>query len=137
MPTMWKDRSQGSNANLSHTQSEIPLENAPLEAMLTCAEGKNDNSWYPHSRATNHVTNDYNNVTFGTDFHGSQKVHMGNGTGLDIKHIGNSLLSSFIPSRSLSLKNILQVPLITKTNLVSVSQFTKDNNVYFEFYPST
>ena len=128
--------SQRSNANLAHTQSEFPLENAPLEAMLTCAEGKNDDSWYPDSGATNHITKDYNNVTYGTDFHGSQKVHMGNGTCLDIKHIGNSFVSSNVPSRSLTLKNILHVPLITK-NLVSVSQFTKDNNVYFEFHPST
>ena len=61
-------------------------------------------------------------------------VHMGNGTCLSIKHIGNTLISSFDPSRSHSLKNILHV--ITK-NLVSVSQFKKDNNVFIEFHSST
>ena len=36
---------------------------------------------------------------------------------------------------TLSLHNLLHVPSINK-NLVSVSQFAKDNNVYFEFFPN-
>ncbi|CAH9101649.1 unnamed protein product, partial [Cuscuta europaea] len=60
---------------------------------------------------------------------------MGNGQGLDIKYVGfTSFPSPYQSSISLSLKNILHVPSITK-NLISVSQFAKDNNVYFEFYP--
>nr|KYP37067.1 Retrovirus-related Pol polyprotein from transposon TNT 1-94 [Cajanus cajan] len=38
------------------------------------------------------------------------------------------------PSTVLSLKDLLLVPTLTK-NLISVSKFAKDNNVYFVFYP--
>lgn len=41
--------------------------------------------------------------------------------------------SPFHPQTTLKLKNLLLVPSIIK-NLVSVSQFAKDNNVYFEFH---
>ena len=60
---------------------------------------------------------------------------MGNGTGLEISHIGLSVFpSSSSPNKVLFLKNILRVPAIKK-NLLSVSQFARDNNVYFEFHP--
>lgn len=36
--------------------------------------------------------------------------------------------------RKIYLNNLLMVP-HKKKNLLSVSQFTSDNNVYFEFYP--
>ena len=108
------------NTNFAQVQEELPIEKAPSEAMLTCTEGKNKDSWNPDSGASNHVTNDYNNITFGTDFHGNQKVHIGNGTGLSIKHLENTYISSFIPSTNLLLTNMLHVPLITK-NLLSVS----------------
>ena len=57
---------------------------------------------------------------------------MGNGAGLDIHHIGHSLFTN--SNRTFVLNNLLHVPNITK-NLISVSQFAQDNNVYFEFHP--
>ena len=60
---------------------------------------------------------------------------MGNGTGLEISHIGLSIFPSYSsPNKVLLLKNILRVPAIKK-NLLNVSQFARDNNVYFEFHP--
>lgn len=56
---------------------------------------------------------------------------MGNDTGLLISHIGHNFFHS--NSRILHLKNLLHVPLITK-NLVFVSQFCTDNNVFLEFH---
>jgi histone deacetylase 1/2 len=44
-----------------------------------------------------------------------------------------SFPSPFYPSTTLKLNNMLHVPSITK-NLVSVSQFARDNNVFFEFH---
>lgn len=38
-------------------------------------------------------------------------------------------------ARLLHLNNVLYVPAIRK-NLLSVSRFTRDNGVYFEFHPS-
>ena len=127
-------QNQNSSINMDQTQQEeLPLENAPLEAMLSCGDNQGEACWYPDSGATNHISK---NMNYGSEFKGNQRVHIGNGTGLAVKHIGNTSFSSFNPSRSLSLKNILHVPLITK-NLLSVSQFTKDNNVIFEFNSST
>jgi len=65
---------------------------------------------------------------------GSDHVYIGNGQGLSINSIGTmSFLSNYHPNITLTLNNLLHVPSITK-NLVSVSQFAKDNNVYFEFH---
>ena len=91
--------------------------------------------WFPDSGATNHVTHDLGNLNSGAEYNGNSKIHMGNGTGLEISHIGLSVFpSSSSPNKVLFLKNILRVPAIKK-NLLSVSQFARDNNVYFEFHP--
>ena len=48
-------------------------------------------------------------------------------------HIGDIFLSSPHSQKQLILHNTLHVPEITK-NLISISQFTKDNNVVIEFF---
>lgn len=103
--------------------------------MVATPDIVNNSSWYPDSGATNHVTWDLNNLSYGSPYHGNKRIYMGNGVGLNITHIGHSSVSSTSDnSRSLLLKNLLHVPLITK-NLISVSQFVADNFVYFEFHP--
>ena len=52
---------------------------------------------------------------------------VGNGQGMHIKHFHSNILNT-----SFHLKNL--IPGINK-NLVSVSKFAKDNNVFFEFHP--
>lgn len=67
---------------------------------------------------------------------GSNKVHVGNGTGLKVHHIGSSVLQpsdTASSSHKFLLTNLLHVPQITK-NLISVT-FAKDNIVFFEFHP--
>nr|KYP52909.1 Retrovirus-related Pol polyprotein from transposon TNT 1-94 [Cajanus cajan] len=60
---------------------------------------------------------------------------MANGQGTSITSIGSNVFRSpFHPSTVLCLKDLLLVPTLTK-NLISVSKFAKDNNVYFVFYP--
>ena len=56
---------------------------------------------------------------------------MGNSANLMIAHSG---FSSDSP-KVFSLSNLLHVPHITR-NLINVSQFAKENNVFFEFHPS-
>jgi histone deacetylase 1/2 len=91
-------------------------------------------AWFPDSGAYHHLTADFENLAQGTPYHGSSKVHIGNGVGLNIHVVGQaSFKSSLAPSKSLYLKHILHVPTITK-NLLSVSKFANDNNVYFEFH---
>ena len=95
----------------------------------------NDAVWYPDSGASSHVTPEYNNLMHASPYHGADQLHIGNGQGLCISHIG---CSNVIPSSSsphlLHLNNLLYVPSITK-NLVSVSKFSRDNSVFFEFHP--
>ena len=69
------------------------------------------------------------------EFAGKDKIMMGNGTGLNIKHIGQSSFQSQFSSKSLSLNHFLHISSITK-NLPNVSKFAKDNVVYFEFFPN-
>ena len=55
------------------------------------------------------------------------------GIGLAIQHIGQSIFPSQFSSKLLALKQLLHVPSISK-NLLSVSKFAHDNNVFFEFH---
>ena len=66
------------------------------------------------------------------DYKEKAKVVVGNGESISIKSSGSKYLSTFMPNHSLILKDVLHVPSITK-NLLSISQFTKDNNVILEF----
>ena len=77
------------------------------------------------------MTSELDNLSISSEYKGKGKLYIGNGNSLTISHIG----SSFIPSslHFLALHNILHVPKITK-NLISVSQFTKDNNVIAKFF---
>ncbi|KAL4290467.1 hypothetical protein GQ457_14G000950 [Hibiscus cannabinus] len=88
--------------------------------------------WYPDSGATHHITNDRENLQSDAVYIGMHSLLMGNGAKVSITHVGHGELAS--SDRSLQLRGLLCVPDITK-NLLSVSQFARDNNVYFEFYP--
>lgn len=91
-----------------------------------------DDSWYPDSGATNHITHNLDNLNLGCkEYKGNKSVSMGNGKKINISHIGNAYITG---KKQLYLHNLLRVPKITK-NLISVSQFANDNSVYFEFFP--
>jgi len=89
--------------------------------------------WYPDSGASHHITSDLANLNLkAEEYTGSDQLRVGNGIGLSIHHIGNAQLST--PTLPFTLYNVLHVPHITK-NLLSVHQFTKATNTYFEFHP--
>ena len=89
-------------------------------------------NWYPDSGSTNHLTLELNNLNLhAEEYQGLDQIRVGDGIGLDIKHIGSSKL--LISSTSFPLKHVLHVPDIQK-NLVSVSQFTRDHDVFIEFH---
>lgn len=106
-----------------------------MQALIATPETICDTSWYPDSGATNHVTADQDNLMIKTDYQGPDQVHIGNGLGLPIKYVGFSQFPSPLTSQYLTLRNLLHFPKITK-NLLSVSKFARDNNVYFEFHPN-
>ena len=107
-----------------------------LATVFSAPDQANDDAWYPDSGSTNHVTNDLNNLNLACEYRGNNRVQIGNGTGLPISNIGCSYLIPTHSSRHtrLILKNLLHVPAIKK-NLISVAQFSFDNNVFFEFHP--
>ncbi|KAF7801831.1 retrovirus-related Pol polyprotein from transposon TNT 1-94 [Senna tora] len=78
----------------------------------------NDSAWFPDSRATNHLTSDANNLMIATDYYGGEQIHMGNGNGLIVSKVGQSVVSSSDSSINLTLNDLLHVPSITK-NLVT------------------
>lgn len=102
--------------------------------MIVTPELNRDTNWYPDSGATNHITHDLDNRSVSNLVSGGQHVHTVNGASLSILY--SSYSSILTPSKHLShLQNLLHVPFVSK-NLLSVSQFAIDNNVFFEFHPT-
>ncbi|KAG8488797.1 hypothetical protein CXB51_016823 [Gossypium anomalum] len=90
-------------------------------------------SWYPYSEATHHVCRDALALHEFTPYLGKASLLMGDGTATMISSIGNSVLP--MQSKLLCLTNVFCVPNIRK-NLLSVSQFGTNNDMFFEFYPT-
>ncbi|KAF8389144.1 hypothetical protein HHK36_025837 [Tetracentron sinense] len=92
-----------------------------------------DAEWYPDSGATAHMTNNEGNLSRITSYHGADRVLVGNGSCIPISHTGSVSLNT--PTGFFQLNNTLLVPHIKK-NLISVSQFTRDNDCQFTFSSS-
>uniref|UniRef100_A0A803P365 Retrovirus-related Pol polyprotein from transposon TNT 1-94-like beta-barrel domain-containing protein n=1 Tax=Cannabis sativa TaxID=3483 RepID=A0A803P365_CANSA len=116
----------GCNHSQAPTQSQAQANHA-------ISNNSNDTSWYPNSGATNYCTFQYQNLGNCLDYGGSDQLYMGDGTGLSIKHVGQSFFLAKNSSEPLVLNNLLHVLEITK-NIISVSIFARDNNVFFEFH---
>ena len=86
-------------------------------------------NWLLDSGASHDVTSDISNLSLHQPYEGPDDIVIGDGTGLNITHVGKSTLST--PSHSFSLSNVLCVPSM-KQNLISVSQFCKTNNSSIE-----
>jgi hypothetical protein len=91
-----------------------------------------DSNWYTDTGATDHITNELNKLSTHEKYNGNDRVHTTKGTGMNISHIGHSVLRT--PHGSFDLNNILHVPNTSK-NLLSVHKFTLDNHVFIEFHP--
>jgi histone deacetylase 1/2 len=90
-------------------------------------------TWFPDTSANQHVTPDLGTLTDSAPYLGNNYLHVGDGKGLDISHIGHTKLHS--PKCMFTLSNVLHVPHITKP-LLFVQKFCRDNHVYFEFHAS-
>ena len=102
-------------------------------ASFSGVDGSEDHNWYVDSGATNHVTANLQNLNLHQDYKGKGKLTIGNGSKLQISHIGDIFVHSPHSQKHLVLHNTLHVLEITK-NLISISQFTKDNDVVIEFF---
>ena len=77
---------------------------AQMAAMVATPNVVTDNSWYPDSSATNHCTANPNNLIIRDTYTWNDQIHMGDGTGLAIQHIGQSTFPSQFSSKLLVLK---------------------------------
>ena len=101
-------------------------------AYLTTFEGGlADQGWYLDSGATHHLTNNLQNLNLGMEYSGNQLLHVGNGEGVNISHIGYACFHTSC-DLFLHLNDILYVPAITK-NLISISKILEDNDITIEF----
>lgn len=91
-----------------------------------------DPAWCLDSGATAHITNDPGKMVDCNVYTGSGTGNVGNGQHVPISHTGTTSLHT--TSGNLLLHDLLIVSDMHK-NLVPVSKFAQDNNVYFEFYP--
>jgi hypothetical protein len=92
-----------------------------------------DPVWYADSAATDHITGDLDKLIMRENYGGNDQVHAVNGSGMTIKHVGHSAVST--PHRRILLKNVMHVPQATR-NLASVHHLTADNVVFLEFHPT-
>lgn len=67
-----------------------------------------------------------------TPYSGTVPILMGDGTLNKITSVGNFMVD--MPTKVLHLSDVLRVSSICKY-LLSVSQFVRENNVFFEFHP--
>jgi len=73
--------------------------------------------WYLDSVASSHMTPREDNLLSKFLYNGTDRVHIGNGSLLPIKHVGSLNIST--PHQPLVLNNVLHVPSL-KHNLLSV-----------------
>jgi len=69
-------------------------------------------TWFPDTSRNQHVTLDLATLTDSTTYLGNDHLHVGEGKGLDISHIGHTMLHS--PKHIFTLSNVFHVPHITK-----------------------
>ena len=97
----------------------------------TTSSGK-DKTWLLDLAASHNITGDLSNLSIHSEYDGTDKVILGDRSGLAVSHIGSLALLS--PSRTFTLRDTLCVPNLCK-NLISVHHLTKENNVFVELHP--
>ncbi|GKU95007.1 hypothetical protein SLEP1_g8425 [Rubroshorea leprosula] len=129
----------GNHKNFIANNNPLPQQNMPQKfdhayqseelpqalATMTLLEKKDQNT-YVDTSATDHMTSDAGKLYTKRPYTGNHNVFTGDGTPLDISHIGSASIGS------LKLNNVLVVSNLKK-NLLSVSKFTKENPCIFEF----
>ncbi|GJX45110.1 ribonuclease H-like domain-containing protein [Tanacetum coccineum] len=89
-----------------------------------------DPTWHMDTGASSHLNFNASNLSTIFDKRLFPSVHVGDGKSIPVTNTGHSIIPSH--HRPLHLHNVLVTPNIIK-NLISVRQFTRDNNCTIEF----
>ena len=90
--------------------------------------------WVMDSGATAHRSNNTGILSSLSAHPPYRHIMVGDGSSIPVSASGHASLPSSLSARSLHLRNVLVTPRIIK-NLVSVRQFTTDNNCFVNFDP--
>ncbi|KAI0502052.1 hypothetical protein KFK09_016997 [Dendrobium nobile] len=114
--------------NLQYTPTPTPTNNTALAAN----SNQPFQDWYQDTGASSHITNSLDKMTTSHSYQGTDTITVGDGRSVSISHTGDGILPT--PDRKIHLAKLLHLPNI-RYNLISISQLTKDNNLYVVFYP--
>ncbi|GJW15041.1 ribonuclease H-like domain-containing protein, partial [Tanacetum coccineum] len=89
-----------------------------------------DPTWNMDTVATSHLNSNAHNLSTLFNKRLFSSIHVGDGNSIPVTNTGHSIIPSYY--RPLHLNNVLVTPNIIK-NLISVRQFTRDNNCTIEF----
>jgi hypothetical protein len=53
-----------------------------------------DSNWYTDTRATDHITDELEKLTFHDKYRGNDQIHTANGAGMNISRIGHSIVKT-------------------------------------------
>ena len=87
-----------------------------------------------NSSASHYITYDLLNLSIYNNYNGNEDIIIGDSKGISITHTGSTMLNS--PTIIFTLDDVLCAPHI-KLNLISFSQFCKQNNTSIEFFPNS
>ncbi|KAK9674037.1 hypothetical protein RND81_12G206700 [Saponaria officinalis] len=87
--------------------------------------------WYMDTWASSHLTSDPGMISAPFNTSNIRSIYVGNSNSIPVTGSGTSTIPT--NTRTLHLHQVLHTPKIIK-NLISVRQFTKDNNVSVEFH---
>ncbi|KAL5825255.1 hypothetical protein ACOSQ3_021318 [Xanthoceras sorbifolium] len=119
--------------NMQNGQGNFQAHYNQTSAYIASPEIIADLSWYADSGGFNHVTSDLGNFLNYKAYFGGEKLAVGSGDQLEIKHVGNmAIYSHTSPRVKLHLTQVLYVPQIAK-NLLSISWFNANNNALAKF----
>jgi hypothetical protein len=90
--------------------------------------------WVFDSGATAHLSKDAGILYYLSPHPVHHHVTVGDGSSVPVSTSGHASLPSYLSNRPLHLRDVLVTPCIIKI-LVSVSQFTADNNYSVDFDP--
>ena len=120
-----------SSAHMASSQAYAPAYmNVSTSYASAMSNSVSPQVWLIYSGGTNHMTNDLTNLSLASPYPSNETVQTTNGEGLQVSHIGNSLIRP--SSQSLKLNYVLYIPKLSH-NLLSVHRICLDNNCWLIF----